>query len=163
LLGRFSFGRGEAASVLAHLGSECVYCGESASVWDLLVPLHSGGEVVLGNVVPSCVRCRASKAEQVFDDWMLRGFSSPKVRGVTGINVRVRRLEAYMRRFEYTPLSLDDRLGAEARAALEIVRKEERALRTAIRRLFEVVDRGKVPPNNQMQRTKPAQALGLRR
>lgn len=162
-LGRFHFGRGEAASVLAHLGSACVYCGERAAEWDLLVPLRSGGEAVLGNVVPACARCRAFKGEQVFHEWMLRGFSSPQVRGVTGIDGRVRRLQTYMHRFGYVPLSLDERLGAEGRAALDTVRKRERALRMAIRCLFEVVDGRKVPPNDQMQRTAPAQALKRRR
>jgi hypothetical protein len=134
-LGRFQFGRAEAASALANLSSECVYCDEKATAWDLLVPLRSGGEVVLGNVVPACGRCRASKGEQVFDEWMLRGFSSPQTRGVTGINTRVRRLQTYMDHFGYRPQSLDERLGPEGLAALDIVRKRERALRMAIWRL----------------------------
>jgi len=162
-LGRFQFGRGEAATALAHLGSACVYCGGTAREWDLLVPLRSEGEVVLGNVVPACARCRASKGEQVFDEWMLRGGSRPRVRGVMGTQARIRRLQIYMRRCGYKPSSLDQRLAAEGRVALEAVRKRERALRLAIQRLFEVVESERVPPNNEMQRTKPPQATELRR
>lgn len=162
-LGRFDFGPGEAASAMAQLGSECAFCGDRATVWDLLVPMRSGGEAVLGNVVPACAGCRAFKGEQVFDEWMLRGFSSPQVRGIRDTAGRVRRLRTYMHHFGYVPRALDERLGTEGRAALDEVRKRERALRVAIKRLFDVVESAKAPPNNQMQRTAPAQAMERRR
>jgi len=35
-LGRFTFGAGEAASALAFLGTNCVFCDARATDWDLL-------------------------------------------------------------------------------------------------------------------------------
>lgn len=153
-LGRFDFGPGEAASVLAHLGSDCGYCGDRATLWDLLVPLRHEGEVVLGNVVPACRQCRALKGEQRFDEWMVQERSSPARRAITNTSARLRRLRTYMDRFGYTPQSLDERLGAEGWAALNEVRRHESALRRAVSQLFDIAERVRVPPNKRMKLTK---------
>jgi 5-methylcytosine-specific restriction endonuclease McrA len=49
----------------------CAYCGSHEAVTlDHVVPLSRGGDHEIGNVVPCCRRCNASKFNLTFVEWM---------------------------------------------------------------------------------------------
>jgi hypothetical protein len=100
-LSRRQFGLVEIKQVIDFFGEgppECVFCGSAAVArWDHLVPITSGGETVLGNMVPSCARCDDSKQHRPYEEWMLsEGPSSLKGRGVTDVEARIERLKEYV-------------------------------------------------------------------
>lgn len=162
-LGRFAFGAGEAARALAYLGADCVFCGSPARAWDLLVPRRSGGEVVLGNVVPVCLFCHGNKREQDFQAWMLQDrWPGLRARGIANVRGRLRRLRAYMTHFQYTPTSLEARLGPGGLRAFEEVHRRDWQLRTAVAQHLAVAGSGtagrEVPANTQRPRASAAPA-----
>lgn len=79
----------------------CVYCGDRATDWDHLYPLVSkkrptGYYHHVRNLVPSCGPCNQSKGGQEWRRWLAGDAKgSPKQRGITDIDVRKRRLEAF--------------------------------------------------------------------
>jgi hypothetical protein len=122
-LARYEFGPGEAASALAHLGTDCVFCERPATEWAFLVPLRFGGDAVLGNVAPACRECYWAKRDQDFREWMPQG-------------TKLRRLENHVRHFGYTTRGLDDRLGTAGMRAYLEYHAAHRKLRSAIKRLL---------------------------
>jgi 5-methylcytosine-specific restriction endonuclease McrA len=52
----------------------CAYCGnpERALQKDCVQPLSRGGRYTLGNVVPACGSCNASKSNDEVTSWMRR-------------------------------------------------------------------------------------------
>src|SRR5438128_636464 len=72
-LGRRQFGSADKRQAKEFFGEplSCVYCGSNNwERWDHLVPAISGGESVLGNMVPACQPCDDSKGRRPFDSWM---------------------------------------------------------------------------------------------
>jgi hypothetical protein len=80
---------------------ECAYCGSRATEWDHLRPLVNNGKptgyiTCIRNLVPSCGKCNQSKGKSDWKTWMMGGAKlSPRSRGVTGLEVRIARLERY--------------------------------------------------------------------
>jgi hypothetical protein len=96
----------EVAEALAILGLDandlrCAYCGDKATEWDHLRPLirnkrPTGYISEIANLVPACGKCNQSKGNKYWRDWITSGaVLSPKVRGVSDLNERIRRLEIY--------------------------------------------------------------------
>jgi 5-methylcytosine-specific restriction endonuclease McrA len=54
--------------------ARCAYCGdrERALQKDCVQPLSRGGRYTLGNVVPACASCNASKSNDEVTSWMRR-------------------------------------------------------------------------------------------
>ena len=52
----------------------CAYCGDSAGPLqrDCVLPISRGGRYTLGNVVPACRACNASKCNAEVTSWMRR-------------------------------------------------------------------------------------------
>lgn len=52
----------------------CAYCGaeEPALQKDTMLPISRGGRYTLGNVVPACRACNASKCNAELTTWMRR-------------------------------------------------------------------------------------------
>jgi len=49
----------------------CAYCGtRSANTWDHIVPVHRGGQSVIGNILPACHNCNSSKGTKNLELWM---------------------------------------------------------------------------------------------
>lgn len=52
--------------------SRCVYCGEVTElVPDHAVPLSRGGDNLIGNILPSCVRCNRQKGSKTYEEFVL--------------------------------------------------------------------------------------------
>jgi 5-methylcytosine-specific restriction endonuclease McrA len=47
----------------------CAYCGEHAESLDHVVPRHRGGQTVIENLVPACLRCNGSKGSTEWTLW----------------------------------------------------------------------------------------------
>jgi len=82
---------------------QCAYCGEGASEWDHLNPLvmnkrPTGFISEIHNLVPTCGKCNQSKGNKPWREWMLSDAKlSPKSKGVSDLERRISRLEAYER------------------------------------------------------------------
>jgi hypothetical protein len=83
----------------------CVFCGKPATTWDHLIPLviekhFSGYGQWLGNLVPSCAECNASKRRV---DWHY--FLATKVHNNQELRARTRLLERYVKNYGRRPIS----------------------------------------------------------
>jgi 5-methylcytosine-specific restriction endonuclease McrA len=47
----------------------CAYCGEHAQSLDHVIPKHRGGQTVIENLVPACLRCNGSKGSTEWTLW----------------------------------------------------------------------------------------------
>lgn len=135
------FGQSEMAAVLEHFGSDpprCAYCGdEHVSRWDHLVAIKSGGDTVVGNMVPACSRCDDSKRDVPYEEWMLSDAQhSPRSRGVPELAERIARLRAYARRYQYTPRTQEERLAVADCEELVRLRHELDPIRRRIEQLL---------------------------
>ena len=50
-------------------GCKCAYCGEHADSLDHVIPRHRGGQTVIENLVPACLRCNGSKGAIEWTLW----------------------------------------------------------------------------------------------
>lgn len=58
---------------LNRFGGECVYCGAKERLsMDHVVPVTRGGSHGVGNIVPACVSCNASKGNSFLMEWKFR-------------------------------------------------------------------------------------------
>ena len=48
---------------------KCAYCHECAESLDHVVPRHRGGQTVIENLVPACLRCNGSKGATEWTLW----------------------------------------------------------------------------------------------
>ena len=48
---------------------KCAYCGEHAESLDHVVPRHRGGQTVIENLVPACLRCNGTKGSTEWTLW----------------------------------------------------------------------------------------------
>jgi len=84
---------------------KCCYCGDQSSEWDHLNPLvkdkkPTGYVSELANLVPACGKCNQSKGNKEWKTWMLSDASrSPKSRGVSNLEERIKKIEAYEQAF----------------------------------------------------------------
>jgi len=117
------FGKKEIADILTFFGSdppECVYCGsQDVKRWDHLVPINKGGETLPGNMVPACAGCDDSKRAEPFEKWMLSNAErSPLSPGSADVAERIEHIKAYVRHFDYTARTLEERLNKPERERL---------------------------------------------
>lgn len=55
------------------LASPCFYCHKVAKIEiDHVIPLSRGGRHSIGNIVPACRSCNASKSDRLITEWRLR-------------------------------------------------------------------------------------------
>jgi hypothetical protein len=79
----------------------CAYCGDKKSEWDHFRAIVKGraptGYVTeIANLVPSCGKCNQSRGNKEWKSWMTGSAKqSPKTRGVSGLDLKVQRLEAF--------------------------------------------------------------------
>lgn len=79
----------------------CAYCGDVATEWDHLRPLvknkkPTGFISEIHNLVPACGKCNQSKGNKNWRSWMLGPAKlSPATRGITDLDARVERIDAY--------------------------------------------------------------------
>lgn len=83
----------------------CAYCGDRYTEWDHLNPLiknkqPTGYVSEIHNLVPSCGKCNQSKGNKDWKTWMLSDAKlSPASRDVPDIDVRIKRLELYAKKY----------------------------------------------------------------
>lgn len=81
----------------------CIYCGGKKSEWDHLRPIvinkrPTGYITEIANLVPACGKCNQSKGNKPWREWIRsKAPHSPQTRGMTDLEERVGRLEAYER------------------------------------------------------------------
>lgn len=81
----------------------CAYCGDPCTEWDHFRPIVKGRQPTgyiteIANLVPACGKCNQSKGNKNWKEWMLSAAArSPKKRGISDLEQRVARLEAYER------------------------------------------------------------------
>jgi hypothetical protein len=130
------FGKAEKLKVLEYFGDEsprCVYCGSTeVRRWDHLVAVRSGGETVLGNLVPACAPCDNTKGKTPFDEF-LRGRDLVREEA----EERIERLRGYMAAFEYKVVPLDERLTDDESERLAALRAKAGELRAEVEALIE--------------------------
>jgi hypothetical protein len=68
------FFRGALRRQILKEGAECAYCGKIATQVDHVIPHKQGGPTTLGNGIPACTSCNASKGAQNVTDWLLSRF-----------------------------------------------------------------------------------------
>jgi hypothetical protein len=97
----------------------CSYCGASASEWDHLRPLvlnkkPTGYISEIHNLVPACGKCNQSKGNKPWRQWMFSDATlSPKTKGVSDIEERAKRLDAYENWCPPTQLDFEAIVGNE--------------------------------------------------
>jgi hypothetical protein len=116
---------------------ECAYCGSTdVRRWDHVVPVMSGGAAVLGNMVLACSSCDDSKAQRVFDEWMLGStLKSPSSRGVSNVSDRIARIRAYAEQHGYESAQVEAGLNRAERERLRSVRDQLALLRQEVESL----------------------------
>lgn len=50
----------------------CAYCGELAAERDHVIPVSRGGTDFIGNILPACRACNASKSDRLLIEWKNR-------------------------------------------------------------------------------------------
>ena len=84
---------------------QCAYCGNPVTEWDHFHPLivdrdATGYITEIHNLVPACGKCNQSKGNKDWKTWIYSNAKqSPKTKGVTDLDERVKRLEEYERQF----------------------------------------------------------------
>lgn len=57
-------------AVLDYFNHKCAYCGSKEDLeQEHIVPVSAGGTYAIGNIVPACRKCNASKGNKNLDDW----------------------------------------------------------------------------------------------
>ena len=61
-------------TALQHAWAGCAYCGSTNATLqrDCVLPISRGGRYTIGNVVPACPSCNASKCNAEVTSWMRR-------------------------------------------------------------------------------------------
>lgn len=86
---------------MSHDNYQCSYCGDTSTEWDHLRPLvknkmPTGFISEIHNLVPSCGKCNQSKGNKYWKDWINSSASlSPKSKGISDLDDRIKRLEKY--------------------------------------------------------------------
>ena len=62
----------EWVAVLDFFNRECAYCGAKDNLeQEHIIPVNDGGMYKIGNIVPSCRKCNASKGSKSVDSWYI--------------------------------------------------------------------------------------------
>ena len=91
----------------------CVYCGTPATDWDHLRPLVKNKQPTgyineIRNLVPACGPCNQSKSGADWDKWMTGpAKGSPKTKGITDLENRIKRINAFVAWGAIEPLQLE--------------------------------------------------------
>ena len=136
-IARRQFTKAKAKEVLDFFDTdptECVFCGSTdVKRWDHLLPISDGGETVLGNMVPACSMCDDSKGKRYFREWINSNAKcSPNNRNIKDIKRRIKRIEAYMRHFDYTPRDVEHGLNQSEKKRLKQIRQRVQEARNDI-------------------------------
>ena len=105
---------------MAENGVVCAYCGDPATEWDHLNAIikdkkPTGYFTEIHNLVPACGKCNQSKRNQPWREWIVGPARlSPKTRGVSDLEARIARLDAYERAFEPRIVDFEEVIGASA-------------------------------------------------
>lgn len=97
----------------------CAYCGDPATEWDHLNAIikdkrPTGFFTEIHNLVPACGKCNQSKRNQPWREWIVGPAKlSPKTRGVSDLEDRIARLDAYERIFEPRVIDFEVVVGAD--------------------------------------------------
>jgi hypothetical protein len=97
----------------------CAYCGDRSTEWDHLRPLvlnrrPTGYVTEIANLVPACGKCNQSKGNKDWRKWMLGSAKrSPTGRGITDVNERISRLDAFQTWRPPTKIDFEAILGKE--------------------------------------------------
>ncbi|WP_417288402.1 HNH endonuclease [Corynebacterium variabile] len=97
----------------------CSYCGDTSTESDHLRPLvikqrPTGYISEIHNLVPSCGKCNQSKGNKPWRTWMFSSARlSPLTRGISDIDERASRLEAFERWGSPTQVNFEELVGAE--------------------------------------------------
>jgi hypothetical protein len=97
----------------------CAYCGDRATEWDHLRPLvkdqrPTGYISEIANLVPSCGKCNQSKGNKPWQEWIVsHAPQSPKTRDIRGLQSKIKRLDAYEKRFPVKPIDFERAIGTE--------------------------------------------------
>lgn len=128
------FGKNEMNQVLDFFGKnppECTFCGSlDVRRWDHLVPVKSGGETVLGNLVPACATCDDAKRDLPYDEFLRKDrlWERRKIRAEER-EARILTLQKYIEAFHYKPVKLLDRLTTDEQAQLQSIQTKINDLR----------------------------------
>jgi hypothetical protein len=103
----------EAITVLGMTNGNCrcAYCGDPRTEWDHFRPIvvnrkPTGYITEIANLVPACGKCNQSKGNKNWKEWALGSAArSPRRRGVSDLDQRIKNLEAYERWRE--PIRID--------------------------------------------------------
>lgn len=88
----------------------CAYCGNPSTEWDHLRPLvldkrPTGYISEIANLVPACGKCNQSKRNKPWREWIIGSAPlSPKSRGVSKLDEKIERLDAYEKWGNVEPL-----------------------------------------------------------
>lgn len=114
-IGDEQFNADQWEAVLSDFGQRCAYCGaEGDLVMEHVIPINRTalGEHRLGNLVPACRSCNATKADQDY-----RAFLAQETD-------RVAAIEAHMAKHDYVPIGGNQRL----RQIIELAHQDVRQL-----------------------------------
>ena len=90
----------------------CVFCEQPGTrenrgiIADHLIPATQFGELVLGNTVPACQSCNDSRGNRNWRAFLLERFPDEAAK-------RAIRIEAYLNKYPYSPLSAEDYLSPQ--------------------------------------------------
>lgn len=97
----------------------CAYCGDKYTEWDHFRPLidnkkPTGYISEIYNLVPACGKCNQSKGNKNWKDWMFSDASlSPKTRGISDLDERAEKLEAFQNKYDVKQYDFESIVGAE--------------------------------------------------
>ena len=124
------FGQSEAEAVAEYFEHECAYCGGPIQRWDHLVAISTGGDTVVGNMVPACSKCDDSKQGHDFERWAFgESPGSPASRGITDLERRLARIRGYLTAHRYRPREPEERLTASELQRFNAIRNDLAAAR----------------------------------
>lgn len=111
----------EALNILgmSHDNFQCAYCGAVASEWDHLRPLvldkrPTGYISEIHNLVPACGKCNQSKGNKPWLTWITSSAPlSPKTRGISDLDQRIEKLNAYEAWQEPTKVDFESVVGKQ--------------------------------------------------
>ena len=70
---RYNITESEWEAKKAEYNNRCAYCGRKSKQLTVehIIPLSSGGEDELANIIPACIECNRSKNNSALRDWKL--------------------------------------------------------------------------------------------
>lgn len=70
--GRYAISQKQKNRSISRNAGKCVYCNERPAIeWDHVVPIVRGGRHAIGNLVPACRTCNASKGARTLMEWRI--------------------------------------------------------------------------------------------